>query len=618
MRLLTVTALLGIMVGIAMPQGIGDNTDLAVTAHWQRATVNGIDVFDHRGLIAGTDVDDDGLLEVWASIYSNGGGVAGFEMIDDSTLECIFVDTTGSAYSTGTRWVQVGDLDNDGAKEVIFFGGRDATDPVAGLYIYEATGDNTFADPVFFAHNSLGFVFNGVADNLNQLKVEHFLVDDVDGDNIEELIFATNGSSFKTDYIDTVYSETDTTYDTYGHSEDFFAVLSADGDLQSGFGTITPEFVTSARDIDMGTVDTSSADFGRENALGGGSAINVQVADTDGDGLKELILHSWNYFNTTIVEATAADTYSFGDTTYVRFTYPSDHVCLKYGAVADVDGDGKDEVYLPNYYTGGMYQIGDADGDATHFTEDEMTAVLVDTAQVDIWGETVSLNALFGAVSGDIDQDGNVDIYVATSTGYAGYDVVDLEYEGGVWTPYALVSDSLANLIVDSGDPPISMSIAVADLDGDTREELIVSYQGTMGDSVTVITPGDTSTVVHPRPWWNIRVVEWGASIPVSIRNMRVITPVDFKLSSPYPNPFNPTTTVDYILPIKKEISLIIYNLLGKEVVRLVDQKEIKAGSHQVVWNGRDANGIEVASGNYIIVLKYDNFTKSRRVTFLK
>ncbi|MCK4577577.1 MAG: VCBS repeat-containing protein, partial [Candidatus Marinimicrobia bacterium] len=358
MRLLKAILVLGLLVVVAMPQ-VGDNTNVGATAHHEKTTFNGIDVYDHRGIIAGTDVDGDGLQEVWVSIYTGGGGVAGLEMVNDTTLELIYADTSGSGYSMGTRWVQVGDLDSDGIMEVIYFAGRYTSDSTAGLYIVESTGNNTFADPVFFGYNSLGFTFNGMA-NLNSVRSEHFLVDDVDGDGVDEIIFASNGSSYLTDYIDTVGSYidttvtititdtvivgTDTTYnydttytytdlpitDTYGHSEDFFGVLSATStnDLQSGFFAIGPEFATSARDIDMGSVDTSSAMFGRDNHLGSGSAINVVIADTDGDGLKELILHSWNNFNTTIVEVTGPDTYSFGDSTYVQYT-TSDHVCLK-------------------------------------------------------------------------------------------------------------------------------------------------------------------------------------------------------------------------------------------------------------------------------------------------
>lgn len=684
MRLIKVMIILGMTSSLVMAQTAGtygagkDNSNVGNIAawNWDVTTDTVLAITDSRGLIAGVDVDNDGYQEIWTSHYSGGGGVAGFEMINDTTLEMIYWDSTGAAWTPGTRYVQVGDVDNDGALEVIYFSGRDASDPKAGLYIVECTGDNTFADPVFFGVNSLGFTFNGMT-NLTSLLVENFIVDDVDQDGWDEIIFASNRDAFVTDYkdtvsqrIDTVYVVSDTTYvladttvadtiitppdttivvladttiitiiaadtsyiaadttvadttyiladttyadvytiDTYGHSEDFFGVLQATGDLQPGFHIVEPEFFTSARDIDMGQVDTSSALFGRENRLGGGSALSVLVADTDGDGLKELILHSWNYFNTTIVEATGPDTYSFGDTTYVRFTYPSDHVNLKQGTVCDIDGDGDDEVFLSDYNSGDVYMIDDHDGDATHFTADEMIVILSEELQA---GLDDTLLAGFSIAAGDLDGDDMPDLYVA-SWSSKDYDIVNLELDIGQWRYTPLLTDSAAHS--QSGD--FAITIAIADLDGDGHQELVTGHQG-VPDSIEV----DDVTVANSRAW-TIRVTEYdplfGVFGPLSTREMRIITPNDYKLAAAYPNPFNPTTTIEYSLPIRKEISLIVYNITGQEVVRLVDKEVKEAGTYQVVWNSRNAKGIQVASGTYIYVMKYGNFSKSHRVTLLK
>ncbi|MCD6366212.1 MAG: T9SS type A sorting domain-containing protein [Bacteroidales bacterium] len=551
-------------------------------------------------MVAGTDVDNDGILEVWSTLYDGGGGIAGFEMVNDTTLEMIYADTSGSEYYSGTRWVQVGDLDGDGSKEVIYFAGRDASDPKAGLYIVECTGDNTFADPVFFPVNGLGFTFNGMA-NLTQLKSEHFLVNDVDKDGVDELIFASNGGSWVTDYNDTTIVENDTTITGYGHSEDFFAVLSADGDLQSGFGTIRPEFVTSARDIDMGVADTSDAMFGRDNKLGGGSAICVGVADTDGDGLNELVFHAWNYFNVFFVEATGADTYTFGDTTNVAITYPSDNVCLKNFAVGDMNSDGKDEIYLSDYNSGKVYKIEDNNDDATNFVASE-----VDTFYN--WANTQdSLRAYFGSVVGNIDGDSDLDLYVATS-GRTKYDIVDIE--NGV--AYPILTDSLGN--VGGG---FAIAMAVADLDKDGYDELVTAHQG-VADSIDVIAGTDTTTIFNPHHW-SIRVTEWGPHFEdLSVKDMHVVTPMDYKLGKAYPNPFNPTTNIEYTLPIQKKVSLVIYNTLGQEVKRLVDNEVKPAGNYHVIWDGKDANGKFVSSGTYFYTLQFGNFHKTRSVTLIK
>jgi flagellar hook assembly protein FlgD len=69
---------------------------------------------------------------------------------------------------------------------------------------------------------------------------------------------------------------------------------------------------------------------------------------------------------------------------------------------------------------------------------------------------------------------------------------------------------------------------------------------------------------------------------------------------------------------VNNTISLTIYNMLGKEIVKLVDNKLTRAGSHNIVWNGRDKNGLKVGSGTYIYELKYGNFSKTRQMVLMK
>jgi len=83
--------------------------------------------------------------------------------------------------------------------------------------------------------------------------------------------------------------------------------------------------------------------------------------------------------------------------------------------------------------------------------------------------------------------------------------------------------------------------------------------------------------------------------------------PVKFRLEQNFPNPFNVATTIRYHLPAVSSrlsaVSLKIYNILGKEVITLVDKKQ-KAGSYRVVWDGRDNQGKEVSSGVYLCRLE--------------
>ena len=77
------------------------------------------------------------------------------------------------------------------------------------------------------------------------------------------------------------------------------------------------------------------------------------------------------------------------------------------------------------------------------------------------------------------------------------------------------------------------------------------------------------------------------------------ISPKIFSLGQNYPNPFNPSTTIRYSVGKKAKVSVVLYDMLGKEIATLVsDTKEI--GEHTAQWNGTNGNGTQVSSGSYL------------------
>lgn len=102
------------------------------------------------------------------------------------------------------------------------------------------------------------------------------------------------------------------------------------------------------------------------------------------------------------------------------------------------------------------------------------------------------------------------------------------------------------------------------------------------------------------------------------------ITPKDFELYQSYPNPFNSSTLIRYTVhgsqftvrsPIP--ITLKIYNILGQEVRTLVDEPKM-AGDYEVVWDGKNEKGKDLASGIYFYQLKAGDLTQTKRMALLK
>ncbi|MEW6412748.1 MAG: FlgD immunoglobulin-like domain containing protein [Candidatus Zixiibacteriota bacterium] len=93
--------------------------------------------------------------------------------------------------------------------------------------------------------------------------------------------------------------------------------------------------------------------------------------------------------------------------------------------------------------------------------------------------------------------------------------------------------------------------------------------------------------------------------------------PRKFSVSQNYPNPFNPTTTIQYALPERAKVTLDIYNILGQKVRRLVDETQ-PAGTHTVVWDGRNETNQPVATGLYFYRMTTGDFQESRKMILLK
>ena len=90
------------------------------------------------------------------------------------------------------------------------------------------------------------------------------------------------------------------------------------------------------------------------------------------------------------------------------------------------------------------------------------------------------------------------------------------------------------------------------------------------------------------------------------------------KLMGSYPNPFNPTTTIEFYLAKDTKVDLTIYDAAGRTVRRLVHDRFMYGGTHKIVWNGVRDGGGNVASGVYFYRLKADGVELSSKLVLLR
>ncbi|MEO8447599.1 MAG: T9SS type A sorting domain-containing protein [bacterium] len=108
----------------------------------------------------------------------------------------------------------------------------------------------------------------------------------------------------------------------------------------------------------------------------------------------------------------------------------------------------------------------------------------------------------------------------------------------------------------------------------------------------------------------------WTARIDlntIGIKQISQAVPVDFSLSQNYPNPFNPSTVINYQVAGSSEIKIIIYDIAGKEITELVNERQ-NAGTYEVDWN---ASGF--SSGVYYYILEANgNIIETKKMVLMK
>ena len=126
------------------------------------------------------------------------------------------------------------------------------------------------------------------------------------------------------------------------------------------------------------------------------------------------------------------------------------------------------------------------------------------------------------------------------------------------------------------------------------------------GEKVSVVYDGDTLTS-------NVQFN------PMSFHDVSLdydtFLPTTFSLYQNHPNPFNPITTIRYDLPEDGPGSIIIYDLMGREIKTLV--KQVAApGRYSVNWNGRNEWGKQIASGMYFYRMETPKFQSVKTLIF--
>lgn len=249
------------------------------------------------------------------------------------------------------------------------------------------------------------------------------------------------------------------------------------------------------------------------------------------------------------------------------------------------------EGYLLRFVPGSEYAEFEVVDSLTTLIVDQVADEIILGVNAQHFEELVAINCVIVAYSNDLD-------------------LVPDEGEGYITFPLSppwLRLSTAGGVIPAGGQEDVTVTFDTSGLyDGDYYADILISSN----DPVTPQLAVHTRLSVAGKP-------------PLAV-DQRPDLPRQFALRQNYPNPFNPVSTIRYEVPQASHLSLVVYDLLGREVVRLVDSY-IEPGYQQVVWNGRDRLGREVSSGIYIARLHIPpaagvtpEYTKSTKMLLLK
>jgi len=166
----------------------------------------------------------------------------------------------------------------------------------------------------------------------------------------------------------------------------------------------------------------------------------------------------------------------------------------------------------------------------------------------------------------------------------------------------------IAALVIDADDAAVAIDPSYGS-----------AYYTAMWDELDSVTTVAVNTaIIDLASVWQTAWINAGSPDPNAVStNQEIMLPSGYGISANYPNPFNPTTTIEFQLPENSHVKINVFNLRGEIVATLID-RQMNAGSYFANWNGLNSIGSPVPSGVYLYRIVAGDFTQTRKMILLK
>ncbi|MDE3058518.1 MAG: T9SS type A sorting domain-containing protein [Bacteroidota bacterium] len=187
---------------------------------------------------------------------------------------------------------------------------------------------------------------------------------------------------------------------------------------------------------------------------------------------------------------------------------------------------------------------------------------------------------------------------------------------------YKANSTIQGTVTIDGSAPPFPLQIAASSTGSDTVQSYTWAESGTGNFSINVTNKISSYTIIewnlppqYSQPNVTAHPGDTGVKVNITTTGVaegKTLQPLEFSLAQNYPNPFNPTTQLRFTIADFRFVSLKIYDVLGREVVTLVNERKAP-GTYEVQFDGS-----KLGSGMYFYTLRAGSFTETKRMTLVK